>query len=34
MHGASAGDEEDVLDALIGDKLEDVVREFHYLHLS
>ena len=29
VHGASAGDEEDVLDAVIGDELEDVVGELH-----
>ena len=29
MHGAAAGDEEDVLDAEVGDELEDVVGELH-----
>ena len=33
VHGAAAGDEEDVLDALVGDEVEDVVGELHYLHL-
>jgi len=31
MHCAAAGDEEDVPDALIGDKLEDIIRKFHHL---
>ena len=30
MHGAAAGDQEDVFDAMIGDELEDVVGEFHH----
>ncbi len=30
MHCAPAGDEEDMLDAMIGDKLKDVVGEFHH----
>lgn len=29
VHGAAAGDEEDVLDALAGDELDDVVRKLH-----
>jgi hypothetical protein len=34
MHCASAGDKKDMLDALIGDKLEYVIGEFHYQYLS
>jgi hypothetical protein len=33
MHCASAGDKKDMLDALIGDKLEYVIGKFH-LYLS
>ncbi len=34
MHCASAGDKKDMLDALIGDKLEDIVGEFRHRYLS
>ena len=30
VHRATAGDEEYVLDTLIGDKLKDIVGEFHH----
>jgi hypothetical protein len=33
MHRAAADDEEGVLDALIGEKLYDVIGKFHYRYL-
>ena len=34
MHRATANDEEGMLDALIGEKLYDVIGKFHYRYLS
>jgi hypothetical protein len=34
MHGATADDEERVLDALVGEKLNNVIGKFHYRYIS